>query len=648
MASITMTGQNALSWDEFVEYVTLHAEQSSSEDEQTDNEAWIEHLEELQQIHLSPININTATKTDLLAIPFLSEPQVNEIRDYIEKYHGMRTLYELILIRSLHGFERQILPLFVYAGTTNEFMPKSITLKEMLAQQKHELTTRIDIPLYHRKGYLVKNGYRGARYYNRAHYTFSATQHIQASIHMERDAGEKGIDSYGGQLMLKDFGHLETLVIGDFKTGFGEGLVLNQGFSMGKSSLLSRPSQGIKAHKGYDEHNYLRGIGAMFRWNDLHISAFASHRKWDATLSGDSAITTILTSGYHRTSSEWKKKGNIHVDVMGADLTWRHKEWYAGTTGYFLHTSLPLKPGTSPYRQIYPEGSLFGVAGIHYGYSTYRWSVRGETAYSTDQGGLATLNTASWQFNSRYRISASQRYYNYHYYSFFASALSENTKVQNETGATLRLDATPMDGMQLSAYADYFYNPWPRYGLKQSSQGFEVSTSAQQTLNRRNKINVLYSFKNKEYSSGIQNHHRLRIQWHYQPSNLIKWQTSAMLHALENSCGIAIGETFRFAQGTSRPLHFSVSGIYFHTNDYNSRIYLYEPNVRGTLSIPSFYGHGIRFSGTLQYTFWHNRLSLELKYGITDYFDRSIQSSSLQTIYSRYKNDVNLQLRFKI
>lgn len=649
LATSGMRAQYTMSWEEFVDYVQQSVDHSSAEDEQAADEEWLLRLEELQQLTLAPLNINTATKEELLVLSFLSEEQIDDIREYITRYHGMKTLSELQLVRSLSYFERSILPLFIYVDTTTDTAPRQLTFKEMLAQHKHEWLSRLDIPLYHRDGYLRQNGYRGARIYNRTKYTFKATKHLQAGFHFERDGGERGIDSYGGQLMLKDIGHIATLIAGDYKVGFGEGLVLNQGFSMGKSLSFAQATRGLKAMSGTDEYNFMRGAGATVRFGDVSLTAFVSRRRWDATLDKEGGVKTIIGSGYHRTDTEWQKRNGVRADVVGGDASWSHAGWHAGASGYMLRTSLPLMPGNQVYRQIYPTGNLFGVAGVHYGYASYRWQVRGETAYSTEQGGLATLHTLSFQATPRYRLTASQRYYGRRYYSFYASALSDNGKVQNETGATLRLDATPIDGLQLTAYADCFYNPWPRYGLTHSSGGAEGALTLQYALNRHNKLSARYAYKNKEYSSGQQGHHRLRLQWISQPSNRWKWQTTAMLHNLKGSCGAAIGETMHWDLVHDKfPLRSTLTGIYFYTQDYNSRVYLYEPNVVQSMSIPSFYGHGMRVAGTLRWSVWQQRLHLEVKYGFTQYFDRSTQSSGLQTIYSRYKNDITLQMRLHI
>lgn len=638
-----------MSWDEFVEYVTHNKEnfEENSWDEDLEEDRWFDYLEELEQLTLSPINLNTASREDLLALPFLSEKQVDDIRDYVARYYGMKTLFELQLIPSITYFERQILPLFVYCEQSKFDTHRQLTLKDMLQQHHHEILSRVDVPFYHRKGFLVKNGYVGSRIYNKNMYSFSATNHIQASIHTERDAGERGIDSYGGQLLLKEIGPLSTLAIGDYRVGFGEGLVINQGFSMGKASPQSSPSQGIRAIRSTDEVNFMRGVGSTLHFKDWNLSVFYSYRNMDATMNKDSTIKTIQRTGYHRTQLEIDKHNTFRIKVVGANINWRHKAWHTGLTGFYQRTSLPLVPGAEPHRQIYPHGQQFGNLGLNYGYTGYNWIAKGETAYDFSQHGVATLNTLSYRINNNYRLTASARYYDKHYYSMFASALCENTNVQNETAATIRLDAKPIDGLTAEMYADFFYNTWPRYGIPHSSSGQEVVTLAQYTINRKNMLNARYSFKNKEYSSGPQQHHRVRVNWTHE-TNKCKWQTTAYFHAMRGSFGEAIGETLRFGYGTQSPIRFSLNALYFHTDDYNCRISLYETNVAGSLSMPSFFGHGTRLSGTIQYLFWHDRLRLELKYGLTCYFDRNTQSSKLQTIYSPYKNDLTLQLRFKI
>jgi len=690
---MTLRGQNAISWEEFMEYL-------STNEEWAEEEEWATYLEELQTLHLHPININTATQKQLEALPFLTPKQAEQIVQHIQSHDGMHSLAELILIPSLTYQERRFLSLFLYAAEDPEEEEKPLLLNSRTTH--HECATRLDIPLYHRRGYLIDKGYRGSPIYNKVYYRMTSGKHLSAGLRAERDAGERGIDSYGAYIMLKDIAlsrsrnqgsprrangqdsivqastpslYLQSFVVGDFKASFGQGLVLNQGFGRSKISTVLRSSQGFRAHRSTDEFNYLHGLGTSISLQDFTLSAFYSHRNWDATLNGskesgeriegiesgereESTVKTIVKDGYHRTDTERAKKGVLTVDVVGGNLSWNHDALHLGNTAYYLKTEKDIQPGTAAFRRISPQGHHFGATSVDYSYEAYRWRFVGETAYAFIQNQLtptdgipnrwATLNALNWRPSTRYSLTLLQRYYSYNYYSFFASALSENSTVQNETGAMIRLDSSPWDGIQLTGYLDLFHHSWPRYGLQHSSNGWDTMLETECNLNRRNTLRLRYNAKCKEETEGAITHHRLRFQWNTKSvSSQWLFTTNALLHVLKGSHGEGLGHTTQY-HPTTLPAQFSLSALYFHTTDYDSRIYLYEPNVNEMMYTPSFSGHGLRASGLIRYHLLHQRLTLELKYGITRYFDRSTQSSGLQTIYSPVKNDITLQARFRI
>lgn len=633
------TRTSTKTWEDFVNFMMEN-------EELAEDEEWKQNLEEYEELVHNPININSASKKELLLLPFINDRQASDISDYVARHGGMNSLYELVYIPSISLSARSFLPLFTFVGSHSDDS-KDVKIKGMLKKAKHELLTRFDIPLYKREGYLKENGYRGAPLYNKTKYSFSATSHIQASLHIERDAGERGIDSYGGQVLFKDFGNLSTLVIGDYKLGFGEGLVVNQGFSLSKGTSLTSPRKGIKAHTGTDEFNFMRGIATTLSWRGINLSAFFSKRNLDATTQGDSCVNTIIKSGYHRTETEWKKKGDVAFTTSGAHIEYQKKEWHIGATGYSLKTSLPLNKGNALYKQIAPEGSDFSSVSVDYGYQTYRWNIHGETAHSLSQGGVATTNTVDWLATNRYTFSLSQRYFDKSYYSFYAKSLSENTSVQNETGMTLRMDAVPMDGLQVSSYLDFFYNAWPRYGLTHSSQGYDFLVSASYQHNSNNEFIVRYNLKSKEYSKGQQTHHKIRVQWNGQISKKWSLRTIATLHAFKEEHGEAISQSIRYKRDKKCPLQIDFAGTYFYTTNYDSRVFLYEPNVIQSIYVPSLYGQGLRFTGMIKCEFWQKRLRAELKYGVTKYLDnRTSISSGLETIHGDAKNDIVLQLRY--
>ena len=77
---------------------------------------------------------------------------------------------------------------------------------------------------------------------------------------------------------------------------------------------------------------------------------------------------------------------------------------------------------------------------------------------------------------------------------------------------------------------------------------------------------------------------------------------------------------------------------YFHTSDFASRIYAYEPGLLYQMSFGSYYGEGIRYALVARSEIG-SHLLLIAKLGTTDYFDRSHISSGLQEISRSSQSD---------
>ncbi|MBR4516893.1 MAG: helix-hairpin-helix domain-containing protein, partial [Bacteroidaceae bacterium] len=226
------------SWDDFVDEYTSDVERAEEEDLQL-------HLQELKELSEHPLNINTASVEDLLQLPFLSEAQIEQIHAYIYLHGQMQTLAELRLVPLIDDATRRWLSLFVYAE------PEQDKAKDKLfSRLRHDFSTRIDIPLYYRLGQQQENGYRGDPLYHRIRYTLGNSRHFQAGLRVEKDAGERFYDSYGAYAMLHDVGILDKAIVGDFRIGFGEGLVLGGSIWNSKSTPPLKTQGGIRPMTG--------------------------------------------------------------------------------------------------------------------------------------------------------------------------------------------------------------------------------------------------------------------------------------------------------------------------------------------------------------------------------------------------------------
>ena len=80
----------------------------------------IPDYELLCQLADHPININTATKEDLEQLPFLNNQQIEDIMEYLYRYHSLQSVGELYMIPSLGNAYARLLSYFITIGKPNE------------------------------------------------------------------------------------------------------------------------------------------------------------------------------------------------------------------------------------------------------------------------------------------------------------------------------------------------------------------------------------------------------------------------------------------------------------------------------------------------------------------------------------------------
>jgi uncharacterized protein with FMN-binding domain len=158
------------------------------------------------------------------------------------------------------------------------------------------------IPTYERRG--DRNGYAGYRYKHWLRYQFSYNDYVKAGIVGAQDAGEPffadrngmGYDYYSVYCQVNHLGRIETAVVGRYKVATGLGLVLNNGFSLGKQAMLSQLGRSVKTLRAHSSRStdYLQGAAAMLRLTDkLTATAFVSYRALDATLNDDGTVKAV-------------------------------------------------------------------------------------------------------------------------------------------------------------------------------------------------------------------------------------------------------------------------------------------------------------------------------------------------------------------
>ena len=142
-------------------------EQLSMESEEEYN--WEDELEELSRHLQEPVNINTTTKRQLEQFPFLTDIQIENLLAYVYIHGQMQTVYELQLVEEMDKRTIEMLLPFICVRVV-EGSRGYPALKSILKYGKNEVLTRLDVPLYTRKGY--EKNYLGPSLYHSLRYNF--------------------------------------------------------------------------------------------------------------------------------------------------------------------------------------------------------------------------------------------------------------------------------------------------------------------------------------------------------------------------------------------------------------------------------------------------------------------------------------------
>ena len=640
-------------WEENLEQLVAEAESTDWEDE----------LEELSRRMKQKLNLNTATREELEQFPFLSEEQVENLLAYVYVHGAMQTLYELQLVEAMDKETIDRLLPFVCVRPMEEETHYP-SFKNIWKYGKHEAITRFDIPFYTRKGY--EKDYLGPPVYHSLRYSFRYGDRLQAGVTGEKDAGEpffalhdrQGYDYYSFYLLLKGWGRLEALAVGNYRVSFGQGLVLGNGFGLGKTFSLATAeyrTEGFRKHSSSDEYNYFRGVGGTVRLvSRWRVSAFYSHRDLDGVVE-DGEITSIYKTGLHRTAKEAAKRHAFVMQAAGGNVAYGGRHLKVGVTGLYYFFDRPYEPTLRKYARYNLRGNRFYNVGVDYAYRSGRWALVGEAAKG--KRGYAFLNQLRYQVGGQYKVMLIHRYYSHDYWGMFARSFGESSALQNENGWFLAGEASPFARWRFFGGIDLFSFPWWKYRISKPSQGVDGLFQVTFTPNRRWSMYTNYRLKRKERDvtgSGGETilptlHHKVRYRLSY-AQGLWSLRTTVDYNRFVQA-PLQCSQGWQVTQMCGvrlpfLPLAVTLQGTYFHTDDYDSRVYAYEKGLLYTFYTPSFYGRGFRFSAHLRYDF-RDWLMLIAKFGQTLYQDRKEIGSGNDLIRGNKKSDLQVQVRLK-
>ncbi|GAB1453505.1 helix-hairpin-helix domain-containing protein [Draconibacterium sp.] len=637
-------------------------------DEQTDVALIIEDLEGFAE---KPININATTASELSRLYILNDVQINKLLEYLSNFGPAYSIFEL---KTIDGFTPNLLQKiepFIWFGPREEKQK----FGDAFQYGKNQVLLRTLGNVQVARGYKPNDDgvkpYEGNQYKYYTRYKYEAKDQFSAGFTAEKDQGEsffagsnkQGFDFYSAHASVRINSTFEQVTVGDFLVRSGQGLVLWQGYTTGKSEnilAISKTNQGIRPSTAVDENLFFRGVATTLNFGKAKLKIFYSQKNDDGNIVGNDStgnfVTSLQTSGYHRTNSEIEDKNSVRNKNFGGIVSWNFSNLKIGATLIKQQLNMPLIPASQLYNQFRFSGTENLAGGVDYTFNRGKYQLFGEAAMSKSKG-KAFVQGAIVNLNDQLSFSLLYRHFDKNYQSLWANTFAEGSNISNESGLYFGTKILPVKYVTLSAYSDLYKSPWINYSTAAPSTGWDALLQANVVLSRKTDFYIRYKNEEKEvkfiqderYVNLPEQVQKLRLHFNYRYSETIVLKTRiehALYNGLEKETGLMLFQDIQFSP-IKNPLNISARIAWFDTDSYNSRIYAYENDLLYTFSIPAFYGNGFRTYLNLGYKISKN-IDCWFKIANTSWNDRDVISSGYNEISGNNKTELKLQLRLKI
>lgn len=615
-----------------------------------------------------PLNLNAAGADDLHPFSFLSALQIQNFLAYRKALGSIISIYEL---QAVPGWDlqtiRKLLPYISIrqpVGFSRSFLPR-------LTGGSHYMLMRTSRTLEKVKGYdtSLANHYLGNPGYLLFRYQYKYNNLLQYGFTAEKDAGEqffkgaqsKGFDFYSFHLIARDLGCFKTIVLGDFSTNLGQGLVQWQSLAFTKGSevaSIKRQAPVLKPYTSAGEFYFNRGVGFTLKKGNAELTLFGSARKLDANIVSDTSkgasVSSFISSGLHRTSSEIADRSSLRQHSLGGNISWNPKPFHAGFNAVYHSFSIPIEKRSDPYNLFALKGRTAFNMSTDYSFTLRNIHFFGEAAVDQNYH-TAFLNGVLVSLDPKVDLSMLHRYYEKDYVTVYGKAFSENSLPTNETGLYMGVRIRLFPTFTVNAYSDVYQFAWLKYRTDAPSVGCDYFI---QFAWQPNKLVELYArYRNEQKSmnnsseNGVMNELSTRLKQHgrihfsYQLNSRLSWQNRMEVVWYKKGDGQE-EKGFMFFTGMNyKPLkRLSANGriLFFETPGFDSRIYTYENDVLYSFSTPFYYGNGLRYYVNLNFDV-SKSFSLWLKFSRTGYRDGLTVGSGSSEILGNSKSDIKLQ-----
>ncbi|MEO6328134.1 MAG: helix-hairpin-helix domain-containing protein [Ginsengibacter sp.] len=651
----------------------------NNDDAETEDDAY---LQQMQHFINDPINLNTASESDLNELKILTPLQIHYLLSYRSLLGGFINIYEL---QAIPGWDVLLIRKVKAYVTVANNISLAASLKDRFKTGGNTLLARVTQVLERSKGYLSggstgNNFYPGSPQKLLLRYKYQYKNMLQYGITAEKDAGEQffkgkqkaGFDFYSAHFFAKNIGIIKSLALGDFVVNLGQGLTQWQGLAFKKSSdvlNIKRQADILRPYNSAGEILFHRGAAITLQKKSLEATAFVSYRKIDAnfhadTLNNEDFVSSLQTSGYHRTAGEAADKNTQGQFTLGGNLSLTKDNWHLGFNGIHYNFRYPIIKSGELYNKFSLTGTGWHNYSIDYSYTFKNIHFFGEAA-SDRNFNKAFINGLLVSVATNIDMSFVYRKISRGYQSLYANAFTESTFPNNESGFYTGISITPADAWKIDAYADIYNFPWLKFRINAPSSGKDYLLQLTYKPNRQVEIYTRYRTEKKAINYNPNDfilspvvikprqNWRSQVSYKISPAVTLRSRIELLWYDNKASPNATVGQSNAAENGflfftdilykpLLKPYSANIRLQYFETDGYNSRLYAYENDVLYSFSIPVFYGKGYRYYINLSWDL-SRKISFWFRMAQNIFPDNDSIGTGLDRIISNRKTEFKFQ-----
>lgn len=625
---------------------------SDPETSETDN---YEISDWLEQASKNPISINTANLSELCRLPGITPAKATGIIKHRKEYGPFKTLYELQVVKELDL--NTVLTIKDFICTD---LPPFKNLRENIRQNGIQKSYCLQInPLLNKtEGYKTLDSlekFEGSAIDSRHFFKISTSDAFEFNLCYGKNAGEKVSNGFiSFSLQLSSHTKIRKLILGNFNCNASQGLLFGAGMASGKSAQLMnmvRISEQIKTTQSLNESGYFQGLASEIQLSpQIKIHALAAFKPSRSDTIHDTEGVHYIQSGYsglRRNKTELRKIPDKSRLCTGAFFSAKKQ---STTITVAMKEEWRQQQGFTRL-----EESLLSV-GIKSGFKNL--FLFSETSCDISKHSLNGVHGLVASIGKHSDLTSVFRHYSCTMNNKDLVSFSESSSPAGETGLYIGLNTGLGNFWHLSAFSDHYSFSQAVYNVDAPSDGKEIQAILSKEKRKAPGISLRIRYKSiSKNESGTQTLNqidqlteiskRLDLSCPLSRSTSYKMRLEIKsIHSLfiEKRHGWMIYHDFKTSVNNHE---INLRLMFFNTDDYDTRIFVFERNLSHAYSVLSYNNTGMRF-----YLFVKRKINEfatgAIRFAVLKYFDRNEMGSGPDLLKSSHKEEIKLEINFKL